>query len=133
MKLAIAIGSRANYASIKAVTKLIEQDTDIESYIFCFASAVLEKYGSVYKQIQLDGLTVNRCIETSLNSERLSSMAQSTGLATMKIADYLEEIQPDAVITVGDRFETDSNSDCGCLPKHPRCSYYGWRSDWYHR
>ena len=33
-------------------------------------------------------------------------MAQSAGMATIKIADYLERIEPDVVITIGDRFET---------------------------
>ena len=32
-------------------------------------------------------------IETSFNSERLVNMAQSAGMATIKIADYLERIE----------------------------------------
>ncbi len=105
-KVCIVIGSRANYSSIKSVMHAIEEHPDLELQLIVGASALLDRYGSVVNIIENDGFTANAKIYMLIEGETPATMAKSTGLGLLEIPTVLERLQPDVVLTVGDRFET---------------------------
>ncbi len=109
-KICIVIGSRANYASIKSVLRAIKQHPDLTLQIITNTSAVLDRYGEVHKIINNDGFTINQKMYTLIEGETLSTMAKSTGLALLELPTIFEQLKPDIVLTIGDRFETMSTT-----------------------
>lgn len=105
-KILTFIGSRANYSSIKSVLSEIKKKSNLKLYIVAGASAVLDRYGSVVKLIEKDGFKINKKLYFLIEGETPLTMAKSTGLGLVEISSVLDEIKPDLVITVGDRFET---------------------------
>lgn len=105
-KICVVIGSRANYASIKSALRAIKEHPDLTLQIITNTSAVLDRYGEVHKIIQNDGFSINQKMYTLIEGETLSTMAKSTGLALLELPTILEQLQPDVVLTIGDRFET---------------------------
>jgi UDP-hydrolysing UDP-N-acetyl-D-glucosamine 2-epimerase len=105
-KILFAIGSRANYASIKSVMIEVQSRKDLELQIVCFSSSVLSRFGKVSNQMRLDGLEPDIEIETLIEGETLQSMAESTGLALLRLPKAFIDLAPDVVLTVGDRYET---------------------------
>jgi UDP-hydrolysing UDP-N-acetyl-D-glucosamine 2-epimerase len=105
-KITVAIGSRANYASIKSTLSAIKASTELDLRIVAFASAVVSKYGRLLDQMKNDGFAPDFCLRTQIEDDSLQSMAESTGIALMRLPQALEKLQPDFVLTVGDRFET---------------------------
>jgi UDP-hydrolysing UDP-N-acetyl-D-glucosamine 2-epimerase len=105
-KILTFIGSRANYSSIKSVLSEIKKKSNLKLYIVAGASAVLDRYGSVAKLIEKDGFKINKKLYFLIEGETPLTMAKSTGLGLVEISSVLDEIKPDLVITVGDRFET---------------------------
>ena len=105
-KICVAVGSRANYSSIKSALRAFESHPDIELQVVLFASAVLDRFGSLQSKLVQDGFCVSERIFCLLEGGSLLTMAKSTGLALVEMASVLERLRPNIVVTVGDRFET---------------------------
>lgn len=105
-KVCIVIGSRANYSSIKSVMGAIKNHSLLKLQVVAFASALLDRYGSVVNLIEADGFQIDSKIYNILEGENLLTMAKSTGLGLIELPTVFEQLKPDVVLTVGDRFET---------------------------
>jgi UDP-hydrolysing UDP-N-acetyl-D-glucosamine 2-epimerase len=105
-KICVVIGSRANYSSIKSVMRAISAHPRMTLQLVVGASAVLDRYGSVVDQIERDGFSPNARIHMLIEGETPTTMAKSTGLGLIELASVFDQIEPDVVVTVGDRFET---------------------------
>jgi UDP-hydrolysing UDP-N-acetyl-D-glucosamine 2-epimerase len=105
-KICIVIGSRANYSSIKSAMTAIQKHPELELQLVAGASAILDRYGSVADLIEKDGFTFAARVYMILEGETLTTMAKSTGLGLIELPTVFERLQPDIVLTIGDRFET---------------------------
>lgn len=105
-KICVFIGSRANYSSIKSAMRAIQQHPHLELRMIVGASAILDRYGSVDKLIEQDGFIPSARVHMLIEGETPATMAKSTGLGLMELPTLFEQLQPDVVLTVGDRFET---------------------------
>jgi UDP-hydrolysing UDP-N-acetyl-D-glucosamine 2-epimerase len=105
-KVAVVVGSRANYSSIKSAMRAIEAHPELELQLVVGASALLDRYGTVADLIERDGFEPVERVFMLIEGETPSTMAKSTGLGLLELPTAFERLQPDIVITVGDRFET---------------------------
>ena len=105
-KILFFIGSRANYSSIKSVMFEVKKRKNLKIQIILGASALIDKYGDLEKVLLTDGFKINKKIFFLIEGENPVTMAKSTGLGLIGLADALNELKPDLVFTVGDRFET---------------------------
>ncbi len=105
-KICVVIGSRANYSSIKSAMRAIEDHPDLELQVVASASAVLDRYGKVVDLIERDGFSVDIRLHMLIEGETPATMAKSTGIGLIELPSIFERLEPDIVITVGDRFET---------------------------
>jgi len=105
-KIAVFIGSRANYSSIKSVLIEINRHPNLELKIILGASAVLDKYGSLDKIIKKDGFKIYKKIFFLIEGETPLTMAKSTGIGLVEMSSVLDSLKPDVFLTIGDRFET---------------------------
>lgn len=111
-KIAVVIGSRANYASIKSVMRELRDNENVELLVYVGASAVLDKYGKVENLIKEDGFEIKRRFYMLVEGETTATMAMSTALGIMKLSDIFQNISPDIIVSVGDRFETMATAIC---------------------
>jgi UDP-hydrolysing UDP-N-acetyl-D-glucosamine 2-epimerase len=105
-KVCVVIGSRANYSSIKSAMQAIEEHPELELQLVVGASALLDRYGTVLDLIERDGFEPAEKVFMLIEGETPSTMAKSTGLGLLELPTAFERLEPDVVITVGDRFET---------------------------
>lgn len=105
-KVCIVVASRANYGRIKYVMKAVKEHPELELQIIVGASTLLERFGKAIEVIKRDGFEPNRSLAYVVEGETLVTQAKSTGLGILELATALEELAPDMVITVADRFET---------------------------
>jgi UDP-hydrolysing UDP-N-acetyl-D-glucosamine 2-epimerase len=105
-KVCVVVGSRANYSSIKSAMRAVEAHPELELQLVVGASALLDRYGSVADLIERDGFEASERVFMLIEGETPSTMAKSTGLGLLELPTAFERLQPDVVITVGDRFET---------------------------
>lgn len=105
-KICVVIGSRANYSSIKSAMRAIQAHDELELQLIVGASAVLDRYGAVINLIERDGFAASARVHMLIEGETPATMAKSTGLGLMELPTLFEQMKPDVVLTVGDRFET---------------------------
>ena len=105
-KICVVIGSRANYSSIKSAMHAIDEHENLELCLLVGASAILDRFGGVIELIKSDGFKVSYTFHMLIEGGNPTTMAKSTGLGLIEIPTLLEQINPDIVLTVGDRFET---------------------------
>lgn len=105
-KVCVVVASRANYGRVKPVLKAIQNHPRLELQIIASASALLWRFGEVVKTIRDDGFPISATVYSVVEGENLVTMAKSTGLAISELATIYENLKPDVVITVADRYET---------------------------
>jgi UDP-hydrolysing UDP-N-acetyl-D-glucosamine 2-epimerase len=67
---------------------------------------VLERYGEAIKYIRHDGFEVKATVFMVLEGENLVTSAKSTGLGMMELATVFDNLKPEMVVTIADRYET---------------------------
>lgn len=105
-KVCVVIASRANYARIKYFMKAVQESDKLELQIVLGASALLYKFGRVIDVLQEDGFKPAWKIYYLIEGENLSTQAKSTGMGIIELSTAFQELAPDIVVTVADRYET---------------------------
>jgi len=109
-KVCVVVASRANYGRVKSLMKAIKLHPNLELQLIVGASVMLYRFGKAINVIKEDGFEPDRTIYYVVEGETLSTQAKTTGLGVIELATALEDIQPDMVVTVADRFETMSTA-----------------------
>tara|TARA_Y100001978_G_C23691333_1_gene434980 strand:+ start:1617 stop:2768 length:1152 start_codon:yes stop_codon:yes gene_type:complete len=106
MKIAVFINSRANYGRIKSFLEHAQKNKFIELQVIVGASGLLAKYGRVIDLIKQDGFKVDYELNFIIEGDEPIHMAKSTGLGIIETSTALQNLKPDAVLTIADRYET---------------------------
>lgn len=105
-KVCIVVASRSNYGRIKSLLGAIQAHPDLELQLVVGASALLHRFGKVIDVIRQDGFSIDATVYFIVEGENPTTMAKSTGLAISELSTIFENLKPDVVLTVADRFET---------------------------
>jgi UDP-hydrolysing UDP-N-acetyl-D-glucosamine 2-epimerase len=105
-KIAVVITARPSYSRVKTVLKAIQQNPDLELQLIVAASALLERYGSAVNYIENDGFEIAAKVFNVLEGENLTAAAKTTGIGILELSTVFDNLKPDIVVTVADRFET---------------------------
>jgi UDP-hydrolysing UDP-N-acetyl-D-glucosamine 2-epimerase len=105
-KICVLVTARPSYSRIKSALKAIDSHPDLELQLVVAASALLDRYGAAFKVMEHDGFDIKARVYMVLEGENLVTSAKSTGLGLVELATVFDNLQPDAVVTVADRYET---------------------------
>ena len=105
-KICVVVNSRANYGRIKSFLAAVQENPDLELQLIVGASAMLYRFGAAIDLIRADGFEPVSVVYSIVEGETPSTMAKSTGLGILELATQFENLKPDVVLTVADRFET---------------------------
>ncbi len=109
-KICVVVTARPSYSRIKTALQAIKLHSELELQLVVAGSALLGRYGNAVDYIEKDGFTVNEKVFMVLEGENPTSMAKTTGLGVMELANVFYNLQPDMVVTIADRFETIATS-----------------------
>lgn len=105
-KICVLVTARPSYARIRSALKAINEHPELELQLVVGASALLDRYGNAVRVIESDGFDIKARVYMVLEGENLVTSAKSTGLGLVELATVFDNLQPDAVVTVADRYET---------------------------
>ena len=105
-KICVVVASRANYGRVKYLMKAIKEHPRLKLQLIVGASTLLERFGKAVDIIKQDGFTPDRSIHYVVEGENLATQAKSTGLGIVELSTAFQDLNPDMVVTVADRFET---------------------------
>jgi len=84
----------------------IRSSPTMELQLVVAASALLDRYGRAIRHIEEDGFDVAARVYMVLEGENLAAMAKTTGLGLLEFATVFDNLRPDVVVTIADRYET---------------------------
>lgn len=105
-KVCVVVTARPSYSRIKTALLAIKNHPALELQLVVGASALLDRYGTAVKYIEDDGFEIAARVYMVLQGENPMSMAKTTGLGLLELATVFDNLKPDIVVTVADRFET---------------------------
>jgi len=105
-KICVVITARPSYSRIKTALRAINEHPELELQLVVAASALLDRYGTAVNYIESDGFKIDARVYMVLEGENPASMAKTTGLGMLELATVFDNLKPDVVVTVADRFET---------------------------
>ena len=104
-KICIVTGSRAEWGLLSGLARKITDDPELELQIIATNMHLSPEFGLTYREIERQGFRINRKVEMLLSSDSANATGKSVGLATIGFADAYEELAPDMLLVLGDRYE----------------------------
>lgn len=104
--ICVVVTARPSYSRIKTALKAIEEHPDLELQLVVAGSALLGRYGSAIRIIEKDGFKPVEKVFNVLEGENVTVAAKTTGLGILELSTVFDNIKPDIVVTVADRYET---------------------------
>ncbi len=123
-KICVVTGTRAEYGLLYWLMKEVEADKDLELQIIVTGMHLSPEFGLTYKEIEKD-FSVNKKIEMLLSSDTSVGISKSMGLAQIGFAEAYEELNPDIVIVLGDRYEIFSAASAAMIARIPIAHLHG--------
>jgi UDP-hydrolysing UDP-N-acetyl-D-glucosamine 2-epimerase len=105
-KICVVVTARPSYSRIRTALAAIRDHADLELQLVVAASALLDRYGNAIDAIVRDGFKPDHKVYMVLEGENLVTSAKSTGIGLSELATVFDNLRPDAVVTVADRYET---------------------------
>ncbi len=124
-KICVVTGSRAEYGLLYWLLKKIEGDPDLNLQLVVTGMHLSPHFGHTYQQIEADGFEVNAKVDMLLSADSAVGITKSLGLGTIGFADVFEQLAPDMVIVLGDRFEILAAAQAALLARIPVAHIHG--------
>ena len=124
-KICVVTGSRAEYGLLYPILKEIRQYDGLDLQLVATTMHLSDEFGLTYQQIEKDGFKIDEKIDNLSKVDSNSSMAKSSGVAIILLAECFEKLSPDIVLLLGDRFETHAAATTALLMNIPIAHVHG--------
>ncbi|RBQ30140.1 UDP-N-acetylglucosamine 2-epimerase [Aliarcobacter vitoriensis] len=124
MKICVVTGTRAEYGLLYWLVKEIEADKDLELQLIVTGMHLSPEFGLTYKEIEKE-FKIDKKIEMLLSSDTSVGVSKSMGLAQISFAEAYDELKPDIVVVLGDRYEIFSATSAAMISRIPIAHLHG--------
>ena len=104
-KICIVTGTRAEYGLLFWLMKEIQAADGLQLQIIVTGAHLSSEFGLTSKQIESDGFVINKKVDMLLSSDTEVGITKSMGLGMIGFADALNDLNPDLMVLLGDRYE----------------------------
>lgn len=104
--LTVLTATRAEYGLLSPIIHKLINHGEYIVKIIVTGMHLSPEFGLTYKEILADGINIDKKIEILLSSDTPSGISKGMGLALIGFADYFESNKSDALLVLGDRYET---------------------------
>ena len=124
-KICVVTGTRAEYGLLRWVMEGIRETPGLELQIIVTGMHLSPEFGLTYREIEKDGFLIDRKVEMLLSSDSPTGLAKSMGLGLIGFGDALQQLQPDLMLVLGDRFEIFSAVAAAMVARIPVAHLHG--------
>lgn len=124
-RICIVTATRAEYGLLKPIIEKLSSEKEFDIQVVVTGAHLSPEFGLTYREIEKDGVIINKKIEMLLSSDTAVAISKSMGLALISFAEYFFEIKPDAVLLLGDRYENLSIASAAMNEGIPIIHLYG--------
>ena len=118
-KICVLLVDRANYGRMYPVMKALEDDPDLELQVICAGTMLLERFGEAEKMVENDGFKVDHRVFLEVEGSVPVTMSKSIGLGIIEFTNVYQQLQPDVLLLIGDRYEALAAAIAGAYMNIP--------------
>jgi GDP/UDP-N,N'-diacetylbacillosamine 2-epimerase (hydrolysing) len=118
-RICVVTGTRAEYGCLRWVMEGIRTTHGLELQLIATGMHMSPEFGLTYRDIERDGFRIDRKIEILVSSDTSVGVTKSMGLGLIAFGEALQQLRPDLVLVLGDRFEIFSAvaaATIACIP-----------------
>ena len=123
-KICVVTGTRAEYGLLYWLMKEIEADKELQLQLIVTGMHLSPEFGLTYQEIEKD-FKIDKKIEMLLSSDTSVGISKSMGLAQISFSESYEDLQPDLLIVLGDRYEIFSAVSAAMIARIPVAHLHG--------
>ena len=123
-KICVVTGTRADYGLLYWLMKEIDLDSELKLQIIATGMHLSPEFGLTYKEIEKD-FKIDKKIEMLLSSDTSIGISKSMGLAQISFVEAYEELKPDIIVILGDRYEIFSAASAAMIARIPIAHLHG--------
>lgn len=124
-KICVITGTRAEYGLLYWLMKEIQEDSDLKLQIIATGMHLSPEFGLTYQEIEKDDFKIDRKVEMLLSSDTPVGISKSMGLGMIGFAEAYDDLTPDIVVLLGDRFEIFSAASAAMIARIPIAHLHG--------
>jgi len=124
-KICFVTGSRADYGLLSHLLKLANKESSLKLQIIVTGSHLSKKHGNTYEEIKKDKLKIDRKIKIIQSTDNPIAIIKSTAIALSKISIAFDELKPDLVVILGDRYEIFAAAIAANFMRIPIAHFHG--------
>jgi len=127
-KVCVITGTRADYGLLRWIMQGISDDAELDLQIIATGMHLSPEFGLTFKAIEADGFRIDRKVEILTSSDTPVGIAKSMGIGMIGFGDALNELNPDLIVVLGDRFEIFSAVSTALVARIPVAHLHGGES-----
>ena len=124
-KICIVTGSRAEYGVMYWVLKKLQADDAINLQVIATGAHLSAEHGMTHRVIEDDGFRIDKKIDLRLSDDSPEGIARSFGICVTGVAEALQDLRPDVVVVVGDRYEILAVAQAALICRIPLAHIHG--------
>lgn len=124
-KICVVTGTRAEYGLLYWLMKEIDAAEDTELQLVVTGMHLSPEFGLTWKKIEEDGFSISRKVDMLLSSDTPAGITKSMGVAMIGFANTVEELKPDILVVLGDRFEIFAAASAAMVARIPIAHLHG--------
>lgn len=124
-KICIVTGTRAEWGLLSPIARELKARADVQLQIIATNMHLMERYGLTVKEIEADGLEIDRRVPMDTGNGSPAEVACAMGECLSGMAKAFESLSPDMVVILGDRTEMLAVASAAVTMKIPIVHLHG--------
>jgi len=124
-KVCLITGTRAEYGLLYWLMKEIESAEDLKLQLVVTGMHLSPEFGNTFEEIEKDGFLIDKKIDLLLNSDSELSISKSISIGIDKFATTFNDLKPDLILVLGDRYEIFSAVSAAMVARIPIAHIHG--------
>lgn len=126
-KICFITGTRAEYGLLSRLMKMVQDDNSSQLQIVATNMHLSPKFGNTYQEIENDGFTIDYKIPIIDDNDKDDAVTtvKSMSKALAGFADAYNELKPDLVVVLGDRYEILAAAEAALIERIPIAHIHG--------
>jgi UDP-N-acetylglucosamine 2-epimerase (non-hydrolysing)/GDP/UDP-N,N'-diacetylbacillosamine 2-epimerase (hydrolysing) len=117
--IAVVTGSRADYGLLTGPIERIRDEPSFKLSVIATGMHLVSEFGMTIKQIAADGIDVAMQVPILGRGDDATAMAQAIGRGVSGFAVAFDQLKPDLVLLLGDRYEIFAAAQAAFVKKIP--------------
>lgn len=125
-KICVVTGTRAEYGLLSRLIRMIDESDKTQLQIIATNMHLSPKYGNTYQEIERDGFKIDKKIpilEDGKDTAKDTVLSMAKALAGF--AEAYDELKPDMIVVLGDRYEILAAATAALIERIPIAHIHG--------